>query len=254
MDRMCVTILGSGTAVPLAGRGAAGYLVRSSTVTLLMDAGPGTLARLAQFGLSHKDIDLLLVSHLHPDHTLDLVTLLLANNAVAGCGRSRPLTLIGCRGLAALLDRLKEAYDGIEPEGYALEVREIGAGSLELAGGLRLTSAHTGHTGTSLAFRLECQGRSMVYSGDASPAGGLEALAREADLFLCECSLPDGMAVPDHLCPAEVGRIARAAQVGRVVLTHFYPPVLQAGGPREEVEGLYGGPVSLGYDGWTAWV
>ncbi len=61
--------------------------------SVLMDAGPGTLARLAAAGVSYRDLEYVLVSHLHADHTLDLVTLLQATNAIPEWTRTRPLNL-----------------------------------------------------------------------------------------------------------------------------------------------------------------
>ncbi|MCE1195340.1 MBL fold metallo-hydrolase [bacterium] len=253
LDSLSVTVLGSGTCVPLAGRGASGYLVRAGGANILVDAGSGTLTRLAQLGLCHRDIGFVLVSHLHPDHSLDLAALLHANGATPGYSRSSPLAIAGCRGLSALLDKLIEAYDCIRPEGYALEIRELGEEEMSLPAGIELTARLNGHTEESLSFRFNYEGRSLVYSGDASARGGLAELARGADLLVCECSLPDAMAVPDHLCPAEVGKIAREAGVGRVILTHLYPQALESGA-REEVEQVFGGPVGLAYDGFTALV
>ena len=69
---MRVTILGSGTAVPVADRFPAGYLVRAGGTTLLLDLGPGTLRRLAQTGVGLEAIDAVLLTHYHTDHCADL--------------------------------------------------------------------------------------------------------------------------------------------------------------------------------------
>jgi ribonuclease BN (tRNA processing enzyme) len=74
--------------------------------------------------------------------------------------------------------------------------------------------------------------------------------ARGADLLLCECSLPEEMAIPSHLTPARCGALAAAALPKHLVLTHFYTPV-----ERTDIRGIiaahYAGPVTLADDGST---
>jgi ribonuclease BN (tRNA processing enzyme) len=251
LDRMTVTVLGSGTCVPLPARAASGYLVRIGENPILVDAGPGTLTRLAAAGVSYTDLDLVLVSHLHPDHTLDLATLLQASNATPGFQRSRSLTIVGCRGISSFLSRLFEIYDGIAPEGYSLHVLEMEEEAASHPPGWTLTSGFSGHTPTSLCYRFEWGGRILAYSGDASAAGNLARIARGADLLLCECSLPAGWSTPDHLNAGQVGAIAREADVDHVVLTHLYPPSLEAD-VAAQVRASYAGQVTLASDGWTA--
>jgi ribonuclease Z len=250
---MTVTVLGSGTCIPIPARGAPGYLLKIGATPVLVDAGPGSLARLSAAGVSYRDLTLVLVSHLHPDHTLDLVTLLQANVATPGYHRILPLSLVGCRGLSPFLSRLFEIYDGIRPEGYALDIREMETESATFPPGWKLTTGLSGHTPASLCYRFEFGGRILAYSGDASVHGDLVRVARGADLLLCECSLPDGWNVEDHLCPADVGAIAREAGVGRVVLTHLYPPSQNAD-IVGQVRRSYGGEVALAADGWTGTV
>lgn len=246
---MTLTVLGSGTCVPQAARGSAGYLLRAGQGPILVDAGPGTLARLAAAGEDWTAIDTVVITHLHPDHTLDLATLLQAAGSTPGLRRTQPLLIAGCPGLAGFVTGLDALYGGLEGEGFALEVREITGGPLSLPG-CSLTAAPSGHAPGSLSLRFESSGKSIVYSGDASVRGELALLAREADLLLCECSFPDGWDSPDHLCAGQVGDIAAAAGARRVVLTHMYPPALRAD-LVSQVRARYRGPVDIAVDGWT---
>jgi ribonuclease BN (tRNA processing enzyme) len=247
---MTVTVLGSGTCIPVPARGAPGYLVRIGGTPVLVDAGPGSLARLSAAGVSYKDLTLVMISHLHPDHTLDLVTLFQANAATPGFRRTLPLSLVGCRGLSSFLALLFKLYDGIQPEGYALDIREMEAEAATYPPGWKLTTGLSGHAPASLCFRFEYGGRILAYSGDASTRGDLARVAQGADLLLCECSLPDGWNVADHLTAGDVGAIARDADVGHVVLTHLYPPSLDVD-VVAQVRGRYDGAVTLAHDGWT---
>ena len=246
---MHLTILGAGTAVPSPRRSPAGYLLRVGGEPLLFDAGPGTLARLAAAGLSYKELRRVFVSHLHSDHVLDLVTLLQVSNATPGWTRAEPLELFGCRGLAALVRQVTAAFDGTAPEGFALQVTELGEERRDL-GGWTLETAFTAHTPGSLAFRVEADGRAVVYSGDAIESDGLARLARGADAFVCECSFPRGWRTADHVTADGAGRMAQKAGARRLVLSHLYPPAQEAdvaGQARAEYEG----EVIVAVDGTT---
>jgi ribonuclease BN (tRNA processing enzyme) len=80
------------------------------------------------------------------------------------------------------------------------------------------------HTKESLGYRLESKdGLILAYSGDTEYCQNVVTLAREADLFFCECSFPDHLETTGHLSPAGAGRVAREAGCKRLVLTHLYP-------------------------------
>jgi ribonuclease Z len=242
-----LTILGAGTAVPSPGRSPAGYLVRVGPSPLLFDLGPGTLARLAMAGVSHRDLRRVFISHLHSDHVLDLVTLLQASNATPGWAREDPLELYGCRGLARLVGQVMAAFDGTTPMGFPLRVTELGPDRREFDG-FTVETALTAHTETSLAFRVEADGQALVYSGDAIESPELARLARAADVFVCECSFPRGWRTADHVTADGAGRLARSAGARKLVLSHLYPPAQEAdvaGQARAE----YGGEVLVAVDG-----
>ncbi len=249
---MQLTVLGAGTALPVPGRSPAGYLLGVAGEPLLFDLGPGTLARLAAAGVSYRELERVFVSHLHSDHVLDLVTLLQASNATPGWTREKPLELIGCRGLKDFVARAMEIFDGTAPEGFPVRVTELGAERREV-GGWTLETALTAHTPGSLAFRVEAEGRVVVYSGDAIESPALVRLARDATVFVCECSFPRGWPTPDHVTADGAGRMARAAGVRRLVLSHLYPPA-QDVDVKAQARAEYEGEVVVAVDGTTVTV
>jgi len=87
----------------------------------------------------------------------------------------------------------------------------------------------------------------VAYSGDTGPCEALAELARGADLFLCECSLPDGMTIEGHLTPSGAGAAAAAAGVRRLVLTHFYPEC-DAADIEAQCRRTWQGPLTLAED------
>jgi len=68
-----VVILGSGTGIPSLRRASPGLVLLSEDTKMLIDSGPGILRRMLEIGMTYRDIDLLLYTHLHPDHIADFV-------------------------------------------------------------------------------------------------------------------------------------------------------------------------------------
>jgi ribonuclease BN (tRNA processing enzyme) len=244
---MELTILGAGTAVPMPQRSPAGVLVRVGETPLLFDMGPGTLARLAAAGISYRDLEYVFLTHLHSDHTLDLVTFLQVNESTPGWTRTNPVHLTGCRGTQKLYEQLMSAYPGFAPKSYALEIRELGAERVDF-GAWTIEAAPTRHTGSSIGYRVEAEGKAVVYTGDAVECDDLKHLARGADVFVCECAFPRGWTTLDHMTSDTVGRVAHAANVKRVVLNHLYPPA-QAVDIAAQVRQEYAGEIIVAVDG-----
>ncbi|MFO7708187.1 MAG: MBL fold metallo-hydrolase [Desulfobacterales bacterium] len=246
-----VTILGSGTCVPSLSRSACALLLESRAGKWLFDCGPGTLRRLLEAGTTIFEISHLCVSHLHPDHTADIVPLLFATKYPDGDRRRIPLTVAAGRGFGSFFSRLKAVYgEWIDIGGGLFEIIELdtnGPNRREM-GGLQVDTAPTNHSPQSIAFRVTGPGgRSMVYSGDTDFSEPLIELARAADLLICESAFPEGHHVAGHLTPALAGRIASRAGVGRLVLTHFYP-ICDRVDIEAECRRTYSGPLTLAQD------
>lgn len=242
-----LTILGAGTGVPMPRRSPAGVLVQIGATPLLFDLGPGTIPRLAAAGVSYRDLDSVFLTHLHPDHTLDLVMLLQALNYTPDFTRERPLHLFGCSGTQALYHDLLRAYPSVAPRSFELTIREIGAERIAF-NAWTIETAPSGHTATSIAYRIEAEGKAMVYTGDAKENRALIDIARAADAFVCECAFPRGYPTHDHMTADAVGRVARAAKVKRLLLNHLYPPALQVD-IVAQVRAEYAGEIIVAEDG-----
>lgn len=242
-----LTILGAGTGVPLPRRSPAGVLVQIGAAPLLFDLGPGTIPRLDAAGVSYRELEYVFLTHLHPDHTLDLVMLLQALNHTPGFTRTRPLHLFGCVGTRALYADLLRAYPRLAPCNFELTLREIGAERIAFDAWM-LETAPSGHTDTSIAYRIEAEGKAIVYTGDAKENRALIEIARDADAFICECAFPRGYATRDHMTADAVGRVARAANVKRVILNHLYPPALDVD-IVAQVRAEYAGEIIVAQDG-----
>ena len=224
----------------------------------LTTVGTGTAAlhparvRLAQLGLDWMAIGHVALTHFHDDHIGDLPTMLTAWRWGAIPPRSAPLVIVGPPGTAALRQALAAVYgDIVTAPGYPVEVREVAPGGATALGeGVRLEARKVPHTPESVAYSIEHAGRRLVYTGDTGFDAGLGEWAAGCDVLLCECSLPDALAMPSHLTPRQCGALAAAARPRRLVLTHFYPPVEDVD-IRGEVAESFGGEVALARDGWT---
>ncbi len=247
---MTVTILGSGTCVPSLDRSACAVLIQTGNTRILVDIGPGTIHRLLETGTSIFDIDYILISHFHPDHTGELVPFLFATRYPDIRNRKKPLTIVGGTGLASFYNALNTVYRQWIDLPDLLTLIELPAGGWEMRDfqSFTLTTQPMAHRPESLAYRITVAGgASVVYSGDTDYTDNLIALARETDLLICESALPDDLKVEGHLTPSLAGRIAAAAHAKQLVLTHFYPECDQTD-IQKQCRKTYGGPLILAED------
>lgn len=246
---MNITILGSGTSVPSARRRAPAYLIRHEDVALLMDCGSGCTTSLARAGQGLEMLSGILLTHLHPDHTADLLPLLFALANPLHTQRSTDLPLWGPVGVGDYYRALDGLYGRwVHPLQGEVVVNELDDGDSIQLGDLTCVAHRVHHSQGSLAFRLEAEGMSVCFSGDSGPCSGLEQAARGVDLLICECSLLEDEEVEGHMRASDVGRLAASAGCGRVILTHLYEHI-EDSKPVQRVRQLYSGPVILAEDG-----
>jgi len=226
-NRFSITILGSGTCVPSLRRSACSVMMHVAGSRLLFDCGPGTMRRMLEADASIFDIDYLFFSHFHPDHTAELVPFLFATKYPDRRRRQSPLTAAAGRGFADFFEKLTLAYGHWIDIGQGLfsiiELDDRKADSRWFKH-FRVDSIPVDHNPESVAFRITAaDGRSAVYTGDTGFSPSLIDLARHTDVLICESALPERLRAPGHLTPPLAGELARQAEVGKLVLTHFYP-------------------------------
>jgi ribonuclease BN (tRNA processing enzyme) len=213
-----LTVIGCSPAWPNPGSAHSGYLVENeSGGRLLLDCGPGVLARLREHRL--LPLDAIAISHFHLDHWGDLVAWCwLAASGYEDVGRAELWLPPGGRN--ALVDIAgfwghRAMFDGV------FRVREYVPGESFTAAGFEVVAHPVEHYGLA-AFGLQVGdggGRTLAYSGDTGPCHGLLRLAEAADLLVCEATLQNGAedSLPrGHLSAEE----AVAAASGRILLTH----------------------------------
>jgi ribonuclease BN (tRNA processing enzyme) len=244
--------LGTGTVALSAMRSCSGYLVEADETVLLVDCGSGITRRLAELGTEWQRITHIAITHFHLDHFADIPTLLYAFRYGMLPVRSAPLEIIGPPGVRELMDKLAATFGPfVTAPVFPQAIIEIEPGATHDVGGITISAFKVPHTPESVAYSMARGGRRVVYTGDTGVSPELGAWAKDCDLLVAECSLPDAMAIPTHLTPAQAGELGQAAQPKMLALTHFYPPVEQVD-IEAEVRRAYTGPLTLTHDGWVA--
>lgn len=236
----------------------------------LVDCGYGTLASMVAAGIRHQDVDAIFLTHLHDDHSSDLFAIL---THMATQGRGREIVIYGPAGTHAYVEGLRSGLtpnatirtlDEARPAGFLDFIRsvEVSEGDVPIReAGIRVSCAENTHypktidgldAHKSYAYRFDREGLergSIVFSGDTTYSAELVALARGADVFVCEVLEPVSMRrafdamvaggafagaeegvwrhmIDTHATPEQVGRMAAEAGVRRIVLTHLAPGAL----------------------------
>jgi ribonuclease BN (tRNA processing enzyme) len=239
---MELTILGAGPAyTDRPGATGAAYLLRAAREALLLDLGQGSFPALAS-RVEPSTLRAVLVSHLHPDHFIDLVPL--RHYLRYEFSPPRHVRVIGPAGLADRIDAL-HAEPGFTAA--TLDVETVGRGGPTI-GLFGVEAGLVTHTDESYAYRVTAPGDDggLVYSGDCGRAADLLPLVRPGDTLLTEISFGAGP-VPAgalHLDGPAVGQLAAEARAGRVLLTHLqmgFDPEAAIASVRER----FAGPVDL---------
>lgn len=244
---MQLTVLGSNATFPTPGRPASGYLLEHEGTRIWLDAGFGTFAAL-QDVIDFRTLDAVVVSHVHADHSADLIGFYHATKYGTEAPRSVP---VYAPDLVA--ERLGYYLGGAGYEfNEVLVFTTVGDADSVEVGDVRLDFAITDHLVPTVAVRASTDdGRVLAYSSDTGPAGSWHAIAADADVFVVEATFQgQDKPFPHHLSASEAGTIGRDQRVRRLVLAHIWP-FLDPARSVEEAEHTFGKPVELAAPGRT---
>ena len=265
---VAVQVLGSGGPLARTGRASSSYVLWvDGRSRLMVDAGGGSFLRFGESDAQLADLDLLALSHFHPDHVSDLPAILWGDRL-----RQEPLRIAGPSGNEAVpalnlfLSRLFDPEDGAfqilsgtlgGPGSGALfdpvmvDVDRAGPMVILQEAGLTVRALPVPHANIpSLAYRAETQGVSVVFSGDqtgrdpafVSFSRGASALV----MHLAVSPTASGGRLDFHATPGVVGQIAADADVEQLILSHLFVGDLEEG--VAEVRTRYPGVVRVGED------
>jgi len=249
---MRVWIVGSGTLRPDPDRGSPGHWVEIGEDRILMDCGSGTLRTLARLGRAWEEITYLFISHFHTDHVGELAPLLFALKHGGDASRTRPLTVLGPRGISGHMEALARAHGSfvLDP-GFPVEIVDLDPGTEGAfsRGAIRVRTYDTCHADPSLAFRLETDEGVLGYTADTGQDPELGRFLNGCGLLVAECSNADGADTSSHLTPRALAELASLARPELLVTVHVYPPLSPEDIPDLLVRRGYHGRVLAGRDG-----
>jgi ribonuclease BN (tRNA processing enzyme) len=215
-----LTVIGCSPAWPNAGGAQSGYLVEGEG-RLLLDCGPGVLARLRALDEGWPRVDAIAITHFHLDHWGDLVPWTFGATFGPGQGAPRPELWLPPGGTERLRHYGDELSFG-EPMDDVFTIREYEDGKPFRAAGFDVTPLPLEHySEQTFGLRVSNHSSTLAYSGDTGPSDNLAELARDADLFLCEATLLEPE--PDergHLTEGEAVEAFLASGAQRLLVIH----------------------------------
>jgi len=266
-------VLGSGGPELQDKRASSSYLVwKDGQALVLVDAGGGSAIRFGESGAQMSQLDVLLFTHFHVDHSGDFSALIKSSWFE---DRKRPLPIYGPAGndfmptttefVSDLFGDKRGVYRYLsellapgEEGSYKMQPHNVVAGSTPVAvfhsGDLAVYAVRVVHGAVpALAWRVETGGKVIVFSGDTNGQDpGLVRLATNADLFIAHNAVPEGVTGIErrlHMPPSVIGQIAGDAHVKNLVLSHRMLRTLgKEGQTQSEVRKRYSGPLEFAND------
>jgi ribonuclease BN (tRNA processing enzyme) len=270
---IAVQVLGSGGPELQDKRASSSYLIwENGRARVLVDAGGGSALRFGESGAQMSQLDVILFTHFHVDHSGDFAALIKSSWFE---DRNRPLPIYGPAGNDFMPSTtefvtdffgdkhgayryLSELLVAGEEGSYKMQPHTVmGTATPVLAfrsGDLAAYSVRVVHGGfPALAWRVEVGGKVIAFSGDTNGAGpGLAKVAANADIFIAHNAVPEGVTGVErnlHMPPSVIGQIAAEAHVKQLVLSHR---MLRTLGKEDqtltEIRKHFSGPVTFAND------
>lgn len=241
---MQLRVLGSSGTAPAPGNPASGYLVRTDSTTLWLDAGPGTYMRLLEI-VPPDAIDAVLLSHMHPDHCTDLFALFQGLKYVTAAEAAVPVVAP---------DGTRRRIEGFLQAGAdhaifdVLAIHEAQPGDSFVFGDIAVTAQAAHHSVAALAFRMEAGSATLGYTGDTGPSDMVAAHLADVDVLLAEASLAVDDDYPFHLNGRTAAEMAQEARAKRLILTHI-PASRDPEATKAAAASTFAGEISLAWPG-----
>lgn len=207
---MQLTILGNNGPYPETGGACSGYLICDDArkTRILIDCGTGVLANLRKYVLP-RDLDAVILTHLHYDHMSDMLPMIYA---LQFAPRDMPLPVY-------LPDSPENVRALLNVPAYDLRLMD----AFQI-GDMRISFAPMRHPVETRGVRIECDGRTFVFTGDTNETDSIDALAQGCDLLMMGAGLSrdDWHENAPHLSAERCARHAAALHT-RLLITHLNP-------------------------------
>lgn len=221
-----VTLLGTGTPLPLMTRFGPGILIQAGGKNLLFDVGRGVTQRLFQLKLPLGKIDHVFLTHLHSDHVVGIPDLWLSGWLGAPWARRRagPFTITGPEGTASMMAGLEQAYawdiktrikDQKFPKlGITVTATDMKEGVVYDEAGIKVSAIKVNHgelIDPAFGFRIDYDGRTVILSGDTKYTDNMANKAAGADLII-------------HSVASIAPKLLKKSKIMRNILAHHSEP------------------------------
>lgn len=274
MSDVKLRVLGSGGPELSDQRASTSYLLSlDGKARVLLDTGPGSSLRFESSGTDFNDIDVLLYSHLHVDHSADLPAYVKGSYF---SGRTRDLPIYGPGG-NRMMPSTSDFVEGLFGKrgiyrylqeylvpgmaaAYKLKAIDVIPNGDEpyriaVAPDIKVSAVKVPHGPIpALAWRIEADGCVLTFAGDTSlPGAALTKLARGSDLLIAHYAIPEHagkVAASLHMPPTLIGKLAADAAVKQLLLSHRMQRTRNS--EKETLSMIrktYSGPVEFAEDG-----
>ena len=268
-----VVVLGSGGPRAFGRAGSSFIVVVEGRPRILVDAGPGAFVRIGELDLDLENVDTVLLTHLHIDHSADLASFFNARALTSdgpivyrifgpdGEGlfpkTSRFVDLLVGGSGAFAYQKTFGAQESFTVRDLPINLNSPQTKIVDENSGLVVEEIATHHGDCpSVAYRISYRGVIVVFSGDmdASALPNLVQLAKNADLLIFNCAVLDPPGSPSqlydlHTPPKKIGEAARQSGVKHLLLSHLAPDVEgQQPAVRQSIRASFAGPVAFATD------
>lgn len=271
-----IVFLGTGYPAPDANRQGPSLAIVANGKAYLVDVGTGVVRQANsafQRGVPALDpaaLDIAFLTHLHSDHTLGLPDLILTPWVLR---RAKPLELYGPSGTSAMAEHILQAYaedirvritglEGANTTGYKVAAHDVQPGNVYRDANVSVKAFLVKHGiwKEALGYRFDADGKSIVISGDTSPADSVVDACNGCDALIHEVYAGNVGASSGgaewmqymkafHTSALELGEIAAKSHAKMLILTHW----ILLGNVKEddmlrEIHEKYSGPIVIARD------
>jgi len=251
-----ITLLGTGTPVPLIDRMGCSVLIQAADQNVLIDCGRGAAQRINQTDTPLKDVFTILLTHLHYDHYIGIPDLWLTGWLY---GRKIPVTVYGPPGTKSMIHNLAKTFEvdvhirrdldeKFDPEGAKILGNNVGPGFSYEKSGLRIESFEVDHhpVPDAMGYIITYKEKKVIISGDTRYMPSMSQISKGADLLIHEVAAPEAIwkrsnmigrdpehtqkIIDHHATPSQVGSIFKQSEVKLGAYYHI------VGGPGAEEE------------------
>ncbi len=261
-DTLTAIIIGSGSPEYNPERSGPSVLIRYKDINILVDMGNGTIARLAEKGISVDSIDALFFTHHHFDHNEEFIPIFIKK-----CAKKNEFLIVGPEKTRKMVTTIAELYhddivyriQGASKETVVYSIKEITDHETFEYKGITITTTSVNHTIPTIAYRFEADGMSIVISGDTAYSQNLSTLAHNADILIIDSGSlklisPESSRKPRnsrvaHASFDELLQMIVDSDATQTVLTHFGTRQLDQENICQEINKKHRGKITFAVDG-----